>query len=157
VDTAARRAIGGRRRILWSVVAAVVILVAGGSYLYISNDMVRAYLGHDPYQYKHFCYLDGDQCITVVAYRPFKLVDTTYKKYVLLGRAEHRLPFRARYIEYPNDTNLFVDWKSKSKVEIISNLPPVKVMQLSDVVEVVAIYSNVLYETSAAKNPAMSW
>jgi len=141
-------------KILFGVVA--VVLLVGAGYLYISNDMVRAYLGHNPYTYRHFCYPDSDRCITVITYYPFKFVDTTYKRYVLLGKEEYKLPFEINYIEYPNDTSLFIDWKNTNKVEIISNLPPVKLMQLSDVVEVTPIYSNVLYETKASKNPEMS-
>lgn len=142
------------KKIRFSLV--VVVVVVGVSYLYFSNDMFRMYLGYNPYTYKHFCYLNTDKCITVVTYHPFKLVDTTYKRYILAGKEEYTLPFKANYIEYPNDTNLFIEWKSNNNCEIISNLPPIKVMMLSDLMEVTPIYSNVLYETKASKNPEMS-
>jgi hypothetical protein len=144
-----------RKKILMLTILIVAVACALGFVLYRDGYIIGLLL-YDPYKYNYFCSQDGENCLTVITYSRPSMGDNPFKRYVVFGKKEYKIPIRAKKIEFPNDTGLVIVWESGSKCKIISNLPAEKTMELSKDIRIDIIYDNNLYEEYAAKFPNLT-
>jgi hypothetical protein len=145
-----------RKKIL--ILTISVIVIGGGivGFRLFKKSFIGDLLFYDPYKYNCFCSPNGENCLTVITYTPPNIADRTFKRYVVFGKKKYKVPIIANNIEFASDTGLVIMWESDVRCKIISNLPPIRIMELSKDVRIDVVYSNKLYEQFAAKFPNSS-
>jgi hypothetical protein len=140
-----------KKRVLMLMI--LVAIIIGGGYHLIKETSIGDLLFYDPYEYHYFCSPNGGNCLTVITYLPLNFVDQTYRRYLVFGKKNVKIPIRDNYIEFPEDTGLVVVWESDMKCKIISDAPPSKIMTLSQDIIIEIVSDNVQFHRFAEKYP----
>lgn len=142
------------------IILTILVIVIGGGIVGLKlfkKSFIGALFFYDPYEYSFSCSPNGENCLTVITYTPPSIADQTFKKFVVFGKKKYKIPIKANNIEYASDTGLVIMWESDVRCKIISNFPPITIMQLSKDLMIDIVYDNKLYEQTSAKYPNLSF
>ena len=141
------------------IIFVFVVLTSG--FCFFSNEKIIFSLKYiflyNAYRYDYFYYNDKINCITIITYSPPSMGDNPFKRYIVAGKREVKLPLKnTSYIEYPNDTNIGVIWENASQCKIISNDDPMHFEQISSEFHVSIVSSNIEFENFRDKHPDLT-